>query len=83
MIDLYSKMVDEQIPFENFQFDSWWYFKGKNGGVKLWEPITDIFPNGMEEVHARMGNIPLALHNRYFSPDNDYIPRNYDFIVEE
>ena len=27
-----------------YQMDSWWYYKGINGGVKLWEPRPDVFP---------------------------------------
>lgn len=53
--------------------DSWWYFKGINGGVTLWEPMPSIFPEGMLYVDQNMGNMPLALHNRYFAPDNLYL----------
>jgi len=55
---------------------------GINFGVKLWEPEPSIFPDGMAAVVEQMGTLPVALHNRYFSPDNDYI-KNYTFIVEQ
>ncbi len=39
--------------------------------------------SGMSFVNQKMGNYPLALHNRYFSPDNDYyVKMGYPFIVE-
>ena len=57
----------------NIIIDSWWYFKGENSGVSLWEPMPSVFPEGMGNVHENMGNMPLALHNRYFSPDNEYL----------
>jgi hypothetical protein len=36
----------------------------------------------MESLDIQMGKSPLTLHNRYFSPDNDYI-KNFTFIVED
>ena len=38
-----------------YQFDSWWYYKGANKGVSLWEPRRDVFPNGMEYVAKALG----------------------------
>eukprot|EP01105_Mastigella_eilhardi_P003959 TRINITY_DN1521_c0_g1_i3.p1 TRINITY_DN1521_c0_g1~~TRINITY_DN1521_c0_g1_i3.p1 ORF type:complete len:580 (-),score=103.46 TRINITY_DN1521_c0_g1_i3:733-2472(-) len=69
------------LPQKYYQFDSWWYSKGLNGGVKLWEPRTDIFPDGAAYVDAHMGKLPLVLHNRYFSPDTDYAA-NFSFAIE-
>ena len=37
--------------FSYFQFDSWWYYKGLAGGVKLWEPRPDVFPHGLGYVN--------------------------------
>jgi hypothetical protein len=81
MIDVYKYVTSTGLPVKNYQFDSWWYFKGKNNGVSLWEPMPTIFPEGMEYVDANMGHLPLALHNRYFSPDNQY-QKNYSFAIE-
>ncbi|KAH3763165.1 6 carbohydrate binding protein [Pelomyxa schiedti] len=79
-IALYQSSV---LPDNYYQLDSWWYYKGVNNGVKLWEPRSDIFPNGMQYLDSEMGNPPYVLHNRYFSPDNDYIGMNFSFIVED
>jgi hypothetical protein len=68
--------------FKHLQFDSWWYYKGKNSGVKLWEPRPDVFPDGMRITNERIGFYPLTLHNRYFAPDNEYVDRFF-FVVEK
>jgi len=81
MIDVYKYVTSTGLPVKNYQFDSWWYFKGINQGVSLWEPTPTIFPEGMAYVYENMGHTPLALHNRYFSPDNKY-QQNFSFIIE-
>jgi hypothetical protein len=43
----------------------------------LWEPMTDVFPDGFKNWL----DLPTALHNRYFAPQNNY-SSEYDFIVE-
>jgi hypothetical protein len=58
---------------------SWWYFKEPNkGALILWEPMPTYFPDGM----APWLQLPLVLHNRYFSPTNDYIAMGYKFYSE-
>jgi len=37
------------------------------GAVELWEPRTDCFPDGLSFKEP----LPLALHNRYFSANNN------------
>jgi hypothetical protein len=81
MIDVYKYVVSTGLPIKSYQFDSWWYFKGINDGVSLWEPMPSIFPEGMGYVDENMDHMPLALHNRYFSPDNQY-QKNFSFIIE-
>ncbi|XP_048777200.2 uncharacterized protein LOC125681238 isoform X4 [Ostrea edulis] len=79
-------LINKTIPFFNyFQFDSWWYYKGSSGGVKLWEPRNDIFPHGFGYFYNHTFSL-LALHNRYWSKDTSYAKQNggkYDFIVED
>ena len=36
----------ERIPYKYVLLDSWWYYKGKDGGVKEWLGRPDIFPHG-------------------------------------
>lgn len=65
------------LPLGYFQLDSWWYSKSNatgDGGCLLWEPLTDIFPNGMKIL-----NKPVWLHARYFSPLSPY-RKNYRFL---
>jgi hypothetical protein len=33
-------------------------------------------------LDQQLHDFPLILHNRYFAPDNDYIPMGFPFIVE-
>lgn len=53
------------------QIDSWWYFRGYQGGVKNWTAMPSVFPNGIEAVASRTG-WPIVAHNRYWSNDTDY-----------
>ncbi|XP_061187986.1 uncharacterized protein LOC133196052 [Saccostrea echinata] len=82
MMNLINKTVN---TFNYFQFDSWWYYKGLSGGVKLWEPRPDVFPHGFGYFYNHTYSL-LALHNRYWSKDTTYAKQNgghYDFIVEK
>ena len=67
------------LPYRHVMYDSWWYKKecpGSTdswlvckGGLILWEPREDVFPDGFNfEVP---GNLPLVLHNRWFSANNN------------
>lgn len=57
------------LPIKYFQFDSWWYWKlPDKGALLLWEPMPSVFPDGMTQWLG----LPLALHNRYFAPYNNY-----------
>lgn len=40
----YSDSV--KIPYSYVLIDSWWYYKGANGGVSEWTARPDIFPDG-------------------------------------
>lgn len=80
MISVAEAAQQSSIPFQYYQLDSWWYYQGKNNGVKLWESRPDIFPNGMANLRRVMGK-PFVLHNRYFAPDNDYLAMGYPFAV--
>ncbi len=35
--------------------DSWWYYKGKGGGVATWDARPDVFPHGLENFYAQTG----------------------------
>jgi len=69
------------LPFHYIQLDSWWYFKGINGGVSQWTARPDVFPDGLAILHRRLENIPLAAHNRYWAYDTVYKER-YAFALD-
>eukprot|EP01087_Luapelamoeba_hula_P023146 TRINITY_DN845_c0_g2_i6.p1 TRINITY_DN845_c0_g2~~TRINITY_DN845_c0_g2_i6.p1 ORF type:complete len:576 (+),score=72.90 TRINITY_DN845_c0_g2_i6:149-1876(+) len=81
MADVATYINDIGLPVQYYQLDSWWYYKGVNDGLKLWEPMPSVFPNGMEAVSGSFGFKPLILHNRYFSTNNDY-EGQFTFINE-
>jgi hypothetical protein len=76
--------VNEKIPlpFHYIQLDSWWYYKGIGGGVTNWTALPDIFPDGLQALHRRLENIPIAAHNRYWAYDTVY-KQNYSFLLDE
>ena len=66
MLVAVKKDADEKgIPFQYVQLDSWWYFKGKYGGVKNWTAMPSIFPNGIESMQKKT-EWPIVAHNRYW-----------------
>jgi hypothetical protein len=78
-----KKYADESgIPYGYFQIDSWWYPKAEikersshnRGGTLVWEPIPELFPEGLPAFQAALG-LPLVAHNRYFSKDSPYCQR--------
>jgi hypothetical protein len=71
MIDVQKYHASLKLPTRWVLLDSWWYYQGSGGGVKNWTARPDIFPGGMEAVHAATGWY-IQAHNRYFSLDNVY-----------
>jgi hypothetical protein len=70
------------LPIHYIQLDSWWYYKGTGGGVSQYTAMPNIFPDGLQGLHRRLENIPLATHNRYWAYDNVY-KQNYSFVLDE
>jgi len=82
--DIVSHAKAAGIPYRAFQLDSWWYPKGASGGVTSWTPMPEVFPLGLQPVHAAIG-MPFVAHNRYWDAKTVYAKQNgggYDFIVE-
>jgi hypothetical protein len=76
--------VDSSIPYAYVLLDSWWYFKGSNGGVSNWKPMPDVFPKGLDYLFNATGWFVQA-HNRYWAQDNVYAKENgglYDFVLD-
>eukprot|EP01114_Cavostelium_apophysatum_P013570 TRINITY_DN3316_c0_g1_i2.p1 TRINITY_DN3316_c0_g1~~TRINITY_DN3316_c0_g1_i2.p1 ORF type:complete len:780 (-),score=163.41 TRINITY_DN3316_c0_g1_i2:73-2412(-) len=80
MMEVHEYHESLGLPVKYFQFDSWWYYKGNNDGVKEWNSRPDIFPSGISAVQKKLG-LPLALHNRYWSNDTVYQDL-FPFVVE-
>ena len=80
LLDIQANLKAMGIPAQYFQLDSWWYYKGINDGVTLWEPMPSVFPDGLKQFLSN--DLPVALHNRYFAPDNQYRGK-YNMICED
>jgi hypothetical protein len=78
MIDVSQQI---KLPFHYIELDSWWYYKGLGGGVSEWRALPDVFPDGLQVLHRRLNNIPLAAHNRYWAYDNVY-KQKYAFVLD-
>lgn len=73
-----------QIPYRYVLLDSWWYYKGSNGGVANWTALPEVFPNGVEALYNRTGWLVQA-HNRYWALDNHYSRSNggrFEFVED-
>ena len=47
------------------QLDSFWYFKGKGGGVTNWSATPAAFPKGLPALRKGTG-WKFVAHNRYW-----------------
>lgn len=76
---------DNSIPYRYIQYDSWFYYKGSQNGVKEWISMPSIFPNGMQYVWNKTG-LTVVAHNRWWSYQTVYAKQNggkYNFVVEQ
>lgn len=71
----------EGIPYRYILLDSWWYFKGSNGGVSEWKALPSIFPHGISSLTNATG-LYIQAHNRYWAWDNVYKDK-YHFILDD
>ncbi|MFH1537534.1 MAG: hypothetical protein ABIH66_01150 [bacterium] len=75
LLEMGEYLKREKIPVRLFQLDSWWYPKSeKDGGVLVWKPIAEMFPDGLTAFQRKLG-LPLTFHNRYFAVDTPYQER--------
>lgn len=85
LLDVYNDAQIRQIPYRMILLDSWWYEKGRMGGVRNWTAMPQIFPNGLQYLFEKT-NWNFIAHNRYWSSDNVYAAQNgglYEFIIDE
>ena len=84
ILDLVSYANQEDIPYQYWLADSWWYFKGSTGGVTNWTARPDVFPQGMEGIYNITG-LQIQGHNRYWDAENVYAKQNggeYEFLID-
>ena len=80
--DVNTDALIRHIPYRHMFLDSWWYFKGQLGGVKNWTARPDVFPSGLQALHANL-TYPFLAHNRWWAPETDYAKQNgggYTFV---
>ena len=46
LLDVHAYAQQEHIPYKYVLLDSWWYTKGKAGGVAQWDATPQTFPSG-------------------------------------
>ena len=83
LVSYHQYATRESIPIKYVLLDSWWYYKGSNGGVSEWSPRPEIFPQGLEALYQATGWFVQA-HNRYWSMDTVYAKQNggkYNWVM--
>ena len=77
--------LSASLPINYINYDSWWYVKGEDLGVKSWTAKEEIFPSGLHSLYERTG-LGVVAHNRYWSTDNVYSRDNggmFNFVTED
>jgi hypothetical protein len=81
-VSKYAKQVG--LPYQYILLDSWWYYKGTNGGVSNWIEQPELFPKGLPYLFQQTG-WKVQAHNRYWALDNVYSKNQggkYNFIED-
>jgi hypothetical protein len=84
LISVSNYAKEQQIPYKYILLDSFWYFKGANGGVSKWEEQPELFPNKLDYLYQQTG-WKIQAHNRYWAYDNLYAKTQggaYDFVED-
>jgi len=81
------------VPIGSVQLDSWWYPHAElrpfntdewivpPSAMIAWEPRSDVLPDGIESLRARLGSPPLVAHIRHLSsaaPIAEVVPVHVD-----
>ena len=87
LMDLYKEIRhgDPVVPFRSWNFDSWWYDRCPNKGVRSWTSKAEIFPDGMESIYQDT-SLPVIAHNRWWCNETVYASRNggnYSFLIDD
>ena len=75
LVDVKRYADAQQIPYSYVLLDSWWYYKGKGGGIATWDARPDVFPDGLAGLYQKTGWKQM-LHNRYWDPSTTYATKN-------
>lgn len=54
----------QRLPYRALQLDSWWYYKGRDNGVTMWEARPDVLPSGLQALQEKL-QVPFIAHNRW------------------
>eukprot|EP01039_Chlorochromonas_danica_P003209 gene3209-3514_t len=81
LLTLYQYAQKAKLPFRYLLLDSWWYYKGSNGGVSNWTAMPDLFPRGLSYL-TEATSYYIQAHNRYWALDNAY-KATYSFIEDD
>ena len=82
LVDVQKYAASVGIPYSYVLLDSWWYYKGNDAGVTVWNARPDVFPDGLAGFF-RKTHWPTMLHNRMWATDSNYSTANggqYTFI---
>ena len=75
LVDVKKYSDEIGVPYAYVLLDSWWYYKGSNGGISNWTARPEVFPLGLDGLYQHTG-WKVQAHNRYWSPDNVYAKQN-------
>ena len=81
-VQAYWETLD--LPFRFIWLDSWFYYKGANGGTKNWTAMPSAFQFGLPDFHQKL-QLPIIAHNRWWSAEVSYATQNggqYNFVTE-
>eukprot|EP01064_Diplonema_japonicum_P033984 TRINITY_DN6871_c0_g1_i1.p1 TRINITY_DN6871_c0_g1~~TRINITY_DN6871_c0_g1_i1.p1 ORF type:complete len:747 (+),score=140.47 TRINITY_DN6871_c0_g1_i1:43-2283(+) len=75
VLAVYKQAQEQQIPYKYILLDSWWYFKGTQGGVTNWTAMPSVFPPGgnaaLKDFTQRTGWMVIG-HNRFWDHGTSY-----------
>lgn len=79
LVELSEHFAKVSLPVQQFQLDSWAYYKyGEKGGELLWAPPPSVAPDGWGPVWKATSK-ELIVHMRYFDPDAIQNYGDYEF----
>lgn len=55
MLAVAQYAASEGIAYRYWLADSWWYYKGGNGGLTNWTARPDVFPHGLGYLYEHTG----------------------------